>query len=145
MKAFQFPSACYSQCTPWRCNAVTNRSINPYFNFLTLMACLAIGIITTNSWDNSNRHLSDQAFDRNTSTSSHATIRWIGVGENKNVTLISHPTPISSNLADSSCGRYHPLVSCRWYGVTIVSVHDLGTIIWAKMYPSVIHLVVSLT
>ena len=27
MKAFQFPSACYSRCALWRCNAVINRSV----------------------------------------------------------------------------------------------------------------------
>ena len=77
---------------------------------------------------------------RNTSPNSCATIRWIGVGESKNVT----PTPVSSALPDSTCGGYHPWVSCRWYGVIIVSIHGLGTIIWAKTYPFEIHLLVSL-
>ena len=77
---------------------------------------------------------------RNTSPNSCATIRWIGVGEGKNVT----PTPISNGLPDSTRGGYHTWVSCRWYGVIIVSIHGLGTIIWAKTYPFEIHLQVSL-
>ena len=79
----------------------------------------------------------------NTSPNSCATIRRVRIGESKNVTPIRHPTPISNALVDPARGGYHPLVSCRWWGVTIVSVHDLGTIIWAKVHPSVIHLIVS--
>ena len=51
----------------------------------------------------------------NTSPNSQATIRWFGAGESKNVTPISHPTPISNALTDWKCGGYHPLVSSRWY------------------------------
>mgnify|MGYP001801004475 CR=1 FL=1 len=73
-----------------------------------------------------------------TSPKSRKTWRWIRVGESKNVTPMSRATPISNALADSTCGGYRPWVSCRWYGVTI------GTIIWAHMYPYVIHLIVRL-
>ena len=38
----------------------------------------------------------------------------------------------------------HALVGCRQYGVTIVSINVLGSIIWTKMCPSVIHLIVFL-
>ena len=71
-----------------------------------------------------------------TSPKSCKTWRWFRVGESKNVTPMSRATPISNALADSTCGGYRPWVSCRWYGVTI------GTIIWAHMYPYVIHLIV---
>ena len=66
------------------------------------------------------------------SPESRKTWRWIRVGESKNVTPMSRATPISNALADSTCGGYRPWVSCRWY----------GTIIWAHMYPYVIHLIV---
>ena len=86
---------------------------------------------------------------RNTSPNSRWTVGRLRFGESKNVTPINHPTHISdgSALTDSTPGGYHTLVSGRWYGRTIASIHDLGTIIWAKKYPSVIHLilVVSLT
>ena len=64
----------------------------------------------------------------------HTTIRRIS--ESKNFTPMSHPTPISKALTNSIHGRCH--------GVAIVSIYDLGKIILAKMYPSVIHLIVSL-
>ena len=51
---------------------------------------------------------------RNTSPISHATIRFIGVGESKNVTTISHPTPICYALPYWTCGGYHPRVSSVW-------------------------------
>ena len=54
----------------------------------------------------------------------------------KNVIPTSHPTPISNGYTASRHGRYHLLVSRTWYGVSIVSLHDLGTILSAKMYPS---------
>ena len=44
---------------------------------------------------------------------------------------MSHPTPISKALTNSIHGRCHV-------------IYDLGKIILAKMYPSVIHLIVSL-
>ena len=52
---------------------------------------------------------------------------------------ISNPIPISNALPDSICGRYD-----LHDDVTFVSIHDPGAIIWAKMYPSVIHLIDSL-
>ena len=81
----------------------------------------------------------------NTSPNSHATLSWIRVSENKNVTPISPPTPISNAIADSTRSGYHVLESSRRFDLTIISKHNLGTIIRAKMYPSVIHLNVSLT
>ena len=80
------------------------------------------------------------ALYRNTSHNSRATIRWIGVSVSKNVTPISHPTPISSALANSKCGGCHILMSrSRWYGISIVSIPDFGKKILTKTYPTVIH------
>ena len=82
---------------------------------------------------------------RNTPPNIRATIRWIGVGKCKNVTPIRHPIPIANSLAASTRGGCYPLGSCCWCGVIIAFINDLGTIKWAKMYPSVIHFIVSLT
>ena len=37
------------------------------------------------------------------------------------------------------------LINCRCYGVTLISTHFLETKKWAKIYSSVIHLLVSYT
>ena len=65
----------------------------------------------------------------NTSPNSCTTIRWVRIGESKNVTPIRHPIPISNALADPARDGYHPLVSCRWWGVTIVFI-----ITWEQLY-----------
>ena len=100
------------------------------FQFSILQAVVSsdLAIITTlcssDVWVPKITTLKHEIVYCNTSPNSRATIRWIGVGESKNVTLISHPTPNSNALPDSTCGGSNPLASCRWYGVTIVSIHE---------------------
>ena len=51
---------------------------------------------------------------------------------------------MSYALSDVQRGGCHVWISCRCNNETIISLHDLGIMLWIKIYASVIHLIVSL-
>ena len=83
------------------------------------------------------QHWSSSAHSQPTTVIPHLIVSRL-LGESMKVKML-HLTPVSNAVTYSTRGGYHSLVSCRWYDVVIVSIHELGIIVLAKTYPSVIH------